>query len=417
MIVLMDSVIHAAKIQKVPKIYNIGSLSYTSVSYRLNIFALSNKIEMKFCNYMKIKTLLITIIVLFLMASCQNKTQEEQNEPETHELLTVTAQDYTLETEYPASIQGNQDIKIIPRVEGHLMGVYVKEGERVKEGQLLFRLDDATYRAAVESANANVQMMTAALNRAQLEYDGKKTLRQKGVISDLELSFAESDLNVAKANLAAAKASLTSARNDLSYTEIRSPSNGVVGRIFYRKGDLVGPSMEDGLTVVADNQQMRVYFSMTESRVMQYLSEHKSLEEAVKLMPELRLQLPNGSFYEQTGRVESISGVVDERTGAVSVCARFDNPNGMLLSGGTGKIVIPSELHNAIVIPQEATYDIQDKVYVVKVVDGKAVTCMIQVERTTDGKSYVVTDGLKAGEVIIAKGAGFVKEGTRIVES
>ena len=129
---------------------------------------------------MKIKALLITIIVLFLMASCQNKTQEEQNEPETHELLTVTAQDYTLETEYPASIQGNQDIKIIPRVEGHLMGVYVKEGDHVKEGQLLFRLDDATYRAAVESANANVQMMTAALNRAQLEYDGKKTLRQKG---------------------------------------------------------------------------------------------------------------------------------------------------------------------------------------------------------------------------------------------
>jgi membrane fusion protein (multidrug efflux system) len=175
--------------------------------------------------------------------------------------------------------------------------------------------------------------------------------------------------------------------------------------------------MEDGLTVVADNQQMRVYFSMTESRVMQYLSEHKSLEEAVKLMPELRLQLPNGSFYEQTGRVESISGVVDERTGAVSVCVRFDNPNGMLLSGGTGKVIIPTELHNAIVIPQEATYDIQDKVYVVKVVDGKAVTSMIQVERTTDGKSYVVTDGLKAGEVIVAKGAGFVKEGTIIVES
>ena len=372
---------------------------------------------MKFCNYMKIRVLLITITISFLMVSCQNKAQEEKNEPETHELLTVTAQDYTLETEYPASIQGNQDIKIIPRVEGHLMGVYVKEGERVREGQLLFRLDDATYRAAVESANANVQMMTATLNRAQLEYNGKKTLRQKEVISELELSFAESDLNVAKANLAAAKAALTSARNDLSYTEIRSPSNGVVGRIFYRKGDLVGPSMADGLTVVADNRQMRVYFSMTESRVMQYLSEHKSLEEAVKQMPELRLQLPNGNFYEHTGRVESISGVVDERTGAVSVCARFDNPNGMLLSGGTGKVIIPAELHHAIVIPQESTYDIQDKVYVVKVIDGKAVTSMIQVERTTDGKSYVVTDGLKAGDIIIAKGAGFVKEGTRIIEN
>lgn len=214
------------------------------------------------------------------------------------------------------------------------MGVYVKEGQRVREGQLLFRLDDATYRAAVESANANLQTMTAALDRTQLEYDGKKTLCQKGIISEFELSLAESDLGVAKANLAAAKAALTSARNDLSYTEIRSPSGGVVGRIGYRKGDLVGPTLQEGLTVVADNGQMRVYFSMTESRVMQYLSEHKSLEATVKQMPELRLQLPGEVFYELTGRVESISGVVYERTGAVSVCARFDNPNGMLLSGG-----------------------------------------------------------------------------------
>lgn len=365
---------------------------------------------------MNIKNLIMSIMAVSLLAGCVNGGGEEQQDAEQHELLTVEAQDYTLETEYPASIQGNQDIKIIPRVEGHLIGVFVKEGDRVREGQLLFRLDDATYRAAVESANANVQTMTAALDRSQLEYDGKKSLCQKGIISEFELSLAESDLGVAKANLAASKAALTSARNDLSYTEIRSPSGGVVGRIGYRKGDLVGPTLQEGLTVVADNGQMRVYFSMTESRVMQYLSEHKSLEEAVKQMPELRLQLSNGAFYELTGRVESISGVVDERTGAVSVCARFDNPNGMLLSGGTGKIILPTELRGAIVIPQEATYDIQDKVYVVKVVDGKAVAGMIQVERTTDGKSYVVTDGLKAGEVIIAKGAGFVKEGSRIIK-
>ena len=365
---------------------------------------------------MRINRLLILVAALLLMVSCQNKAKKEQNEPEIHELLTVTSKDYTINAEYPASIQGNQDIKIIPRVEGHLMGVYVKEGERVREGQLLFRLDDATLRAAVESANANVQIMTAELNKAKIEFEGKKALHENTFLSDYGLEIAESDYSIAQANLAAAKAALTSARNDLSYTEIRSPSNGVVGRIFYRKGDLVGPSIEDGLTVVADNQQMRVYFSMTESVVMQYLSEHKSLEEAVKQMPELRLQLPNGTIYEQQGRVESISGVVDERTGAVSVCARFDNPDGMLLSGGTGKIVIPTELHNAIVIPQEATYDIQDKVYVVKVVDGKAVASMIQVESATDGKSYVVTGGLKAGEVIVAKGAGFVKEGTRIVK-
>lgn len=372
---------------------------------------------MSLCNYLRINGFLTMIIVSVLVMSCQNKSKEEQNEPENYELLTITAQDYTLNAEYPASIHGAQDIKIIPRVEGHLMGVYVKEGERVREGQLLFRLDDAPSRAAVESANANVQMMTAALSRVQLEYNGKKNLRQKSVISEFELSLAESDLNVAKANLAAAKAALTSARNELSYTEIRSPSNGVVGRIIYRKGDLVGPSIQDGLTVVADNRQMRVYFSMTEKTVMQYLSEHKSMEAAIRQMPELRLQLPNGTLYEHTGRVESISGVVDERTGAVSVCARFDNPDGMLLSGGTGKIVVPTELHNAIVIPQEATYSIQDKVYVMKVVDGKAVSTIVQVSPQNNGKEYMVISGLQEGDVIIAKGAGFVEEGTKIVKS
>ena len=371
---------------------------------------------MNICKYLKFRRLLIPVIILSLTVSCRNQMSEEQNISDTYELLTVVAKDYTLETEYPATIQGNQDIKIIPRVEGHLMSVYVKEGEHVNEGQLLFRLDDAAYRAAEEGANANVLIRTAELNKAKIEYEGQKALHENTFLSDYGMELAESDYSIAQANLTTAKAALTSARNELSYTEIRSPSSGVIGRIFYRKGDLVGPSIQDGLTVVADNRQMRIYFSMTENKVMQYLSEHKSMEEAIRQMPELRLQLPNGTFYEQTGRVESISGMVDERTGAVSVCARFDNPNGMLLSGGTGKIIIPTELHNAIVIPQEATYDIQDKIYVVKVVDGKAVTSMIQVEASTDGKSYVVADGLKAGDVIVAKGAGFVKEGTRVVE-
>ena len=363
---------------------------------------------------MKFRLIIIYAFLLSLLVSCNDAVQDESYEPENYELLTVDTQDYTINTEYPASIKGNQDIRIIPRVEGYLLGVYVKEGDRVKAGQLLFRIDDATYRAALESAKANVQMMTAALDKAQLEYNGKKTLHDKKVISDFELSLAESDLGVAKANLAAANATLTSASNDLSYTEIRSPSDGVVGRIPYRKGDLVGPTTQDGLTVVADNQLMRVYFSMSENRAMEYISEYKSLAEAVKNMPELKLMFPNGKFYEQTGRVESISGVIDERTGAVSVCAIFDNSGGMLLSGGTGKIVMPAELHNAIVIPQEATYDIQDKVYVMKVVDGKAVSAMIKVEKQTDGKSYVVTDGLNASDVIIAKGAGFVREGTDV---
>lgn len=354
---------------------------------------------------------MIWILLPMVMFSCASRQQNEGEEPKHYELLTVTASDHELTTEYAASLKGQQDIRIIPRIEGYLQGIYVKEGEQVKEGQLLFRVDAATYRAAVETASANVQQMNAALEKAQLEYNGKKQLYNKKVISDHELALSKSDLDMAKANLAAAQAALTSARNDLSYTELRSPSDGVVGRIRYRRGDFVSPNLQEGITVVADNRQIRAYFSMSETVLMDYLSEHKTMEAAVNQMPEVQLLLPNGQFYSQMGRVESISGIVDETTGAVSVCALFDNSDGILLSGGTGKIVMPAVRKNAIVIPQEATYSIQDKVYVMKVVNGKAVSTIIQVESQNNGKEYVVTDGLKVGDVIIAKGAGFVEEG------
>lgn len=368
------------------------------------------------CKCMKFRYFIFVLVAMMLLNSCKNGDVENEESAKKYELLTVATQDYTLNAVYPASIQGEQDIKVIPRVEGYLQGVYVKEGDRVRSGQLLFRIDDVAYRSAVESANANVQMMTATLSRVQLEYNGKKSLHDKGIVSDFELSLAESDLGVAKANLAAAKAALLSARNDLGYTEIRSPSDGVVGRIPYRKGDLVGPSIVEGLTQVSDNRQMRVYYSMTESQVMHYLSNYKSLAEAVNQMPELWLQLPNGTTYELPGLVESISGVVDDRTGAVSVCVRFDNPNGLLLSGGTGKIVMPVVREKAIVIPQEATYEIQDKVYVYKVVEGKTVSAIIEVEPQTDGKKYLVVSGLMEGDVIIAKGTGFVQEGEKVIK-
>ena len=362
------------------------------------------------------KILLMFFSVLMLSCASSHQQENDLNEPQSHELLAITSRDFEINIEYAAIIKGLQDISVIPRIEGYLQSIYVKEGDHVKAGQLLFRIDDAVWKAAVAEASANVQQMNAALEKAQLEFEGKQKLHENSVISDYELAAAKSDLAVAKANLAAAQASLTSARNNLSYTELRSPSDGVVGRIPYRKGDYVSPSIAYGLTRISDNGQMRVYFSMTESKTMEFLSEYKSLTAAIDAMPELRLQFPNGQFYEHTGHVESISGIIDEQTGAVSVCALFDNPEGILLSGGTAKIIMPTVHANAIVIPQEATFSIQDKVYVMKVVEGKAVSTIIQVESQNNGKDYVVTDGLSVGDVIIAKGPGFVQEGEMVVE-
>lgn len=349
-----------------------------------------------------------------LLASCAGGEVGQQDEAKEYELITVGTKDYCVDVEYAAQVHGLQDIRIVPRVEGYLQQVLVKEGEQVREGQLLFVIDQVQYKAAVKSAEAVVLQAEVLSAKAQQDYEGKTMLKERNVISDFELNQAKRDLDVANANLAAARAELDAARNNLTFTELRSPSDGVIGRLPYRKGDFVGPATAEGLTVVSDNRQMCVYFSMTESKVMEYLGAYPSMQEAVAHMPELSLKLPTGRMYGKKGKVESVSGIVDEGTGAVSVRAVFPNETGLLLSGGTARVVMPQVYNSAIVIPQEATFEIQDKVYVYKVVDGKASSAIIETARLNDGKNFVVLDGLKAGEVIIAKGAGLVREGAEV---
>lgn len=356
----------------------------------------------------------LLFVFAILLSACTGNKQQNADESQSYELLTIAPKNHTVETEYAAQIRGAQDIRIIPRVEGYLQDIRIKEGQHVKKGQLLFVIDQVAYRAAVKTANAGVQQMQALLAKAKQDYEGKKMLRERNVISDFDLNQTKRDMDVAQANLEAARAELESARNNLSFTELRSPSDGVVGRLPYRKGDYVGPSTTEGLTVVSDNALMYVYFSLTENRVMDYLGEYTSMQEAIDHMPELSLMLPGGKTYDLKGKVESISGIVDEHTGSVSVRAVFPNAEGRLLSGGTARIIMPQEHKDAIVIPQEATFEIQDKVYVYKVIDGKATSAIIDVERLHDGKHFIVNKGLKKGDVIIASGAGLVREGNRV---
>ena len=348
-----------------------------------------------------------------LITGCRQQ-QEEENTVKDYETMVVTRTDITLEQSYPASIEGRQSVKIIPRVEGYLRSVRVKEGQRVRRGQVLFVLDQATYRAEVKSAAANVAVARAAVDNAQLNYDSRKNLREKNIVSDYDLKSAATALAMAKAQAQQATAQLESARANLSYTVLRSPSDGVVGTLPYRVGDYVSPNLQDGLTTVADSREMYVYFSLTERDIMSRMGDYGSLERAVTAFPPVTLKLTNGSTYPKPGRVESISGVVDSSTGSVSARAVFPNADGLLLSGGSGSIVIPYEMKQVIVIPQAATFEIQDKVYVYKVVDGHARLAIVKVMPVSDGQCYVVTGGLAAGETIIAAGASYVKEGQEI---
>ena len=360
------------------------------------------------------------LIAALAIVGCRQQEQQEENAAD-FETMTVSKQDITLEQSYPAQIEGRQSVKIIPRVEGYLRQICVKEGQRVKKGQVLFVIDQATYQAEVKAAEANVAVAKAGVETAQLNYDSRKTLFQKNVVSDYDLRTATANLAMAKAQSQQAQAQLQSARTNLSYTVLRSPSDGVVGSLPFRIGDFVGPSTQSGLTTVADAYEMYVYFSLTERDVMSRIAEHGSLDKAVAAFPPVILLTVNGDTCAVKGRVESISGVVDSSTGSVSARAVFPNADNHLLSGSTGCIVIPKKMKQVIVIPQSATYEIQDKIYVYKVVDGrltsgrlqgkKAESAIITVLPMNEGKHYVVTSGLAVGDVIVAKGANYVKEG------
>lgn len=328
--------------------------------------------------------------------------------------LTLTPTNAEVQSLYSASIRGRQDIAILPQVAGTISQVCVKEGENVRNGQTLFIIDQVPYKAALQTAEANVKAAKAAVATAQLTYDSKKELFAKNVVSEFDLRLSENQLLTAKASLAQAEAQEVNARNSLSYTVVKAPANGVVGTIPFRVGALVGPSMAQPLTTVSDNSSMYVYFSMNESQLLNLTREYGSMDAVLKQMPEVQLQLSDGSIYAEKGYIETISGVIDSTTGSTSLRAVFPNPNRLLLSGGTGNVVLTRTSENCLVIPCVATFEVQDKVFVYTEVEGKASAKMIQV-RKYDGQNYIVTGGLEPGEVIVAEGVAMLREGTPIV--
>ena len=346
------------------------------------------------------------------LASCQNGTTGEK--PQEYPVFTLTASSVETVNDYPATIRGRQDIEIYPQVSGKITQVAVTEGQRVRRGQTLFIIDQIPYRAALQTAIANVKAAKANVSTAQLTYDGKKELFGQKVISRFELSTAENALLTAEAQQAQAEAQEVNARNNLSYTVVTSPADGVVGTIPYRAGALVSPTSSQPLTTVSDNSVMYVYFSMPENRMLALVRRYGSVEETLKQMPSVGLRLNDGTMYGQQGRMESISGVLDVQTGAASFRAAFPNPTGLLHSGGAGNVLIPEKADSALTIPQAATYELQDKVFAYRVIDGKAKSTPIEVTPLNDRKLYIVRNGLNIGETIVAEGVGLLQDGVPV---
>lgn len=348
-------------------------------------------------------------VVAMLLSACGGAT--ESGEAVEYPILSVSTSNETLDKSYSATIRGRQDIDIYPQISGKITSVRVKEGEVVRKGQTLFVIDRVPYEAALRVAEANLAAAKVGVESAELEYNSTKELFANDVVSSYELQQSLNSLHSAQATLAQMEAQQIDAANNLSYTEVTSPSNGVVGTIPYREGALVSASMATPLTTVSDNSEMYVYFSMDENSLLDMLQQYGSVEKALAQMPDVQLQLSNGSIYNHTGRVESISGVISQTTGTVSLRAIFDNPDRLLHSGANGSILFPEHYDNVITIPQESTFELQDKVLVYKVVDGVTRSTQITVSPISDGRKYIVTGGLEVGDQIIAAGAGLLKDG------
>ena len=346
------------------------------------------------------------------MASCKQAT--DAGVKPSFAIMEVKAADKELSTSYSATIRGRQDIDIYPQVSGTIEKLCVTEGQTVRRGQLLFVIDQIPYRAALKTAVANVEAARAAMATAELTYNSNKELYAQKVVSEFSLKTAENTYLTAKAQLTQAEAHEVNARNNLSYTEVKSPSDGVVGALPYRVGALVGANLPYPLTTVSDNSDMYVYFSMTENQLLALTRQYGSMDEALKNMPEVELILNDNSVYNKKGVIESISGVIDRQTGTVMARVVFPNESRLLHSGASGTVVVPSIYKDCIAIPQGATVQMQDKVVVYKVVDGKAVSTLITVAGINDGREYVVLSGLQSGDEIISEGAGLVREGTQV---
>lgn len=363
---------------------------------------------MKKCKVQSLTAMAALSATVLTLASCGDKNAQQMPDM-TPEIATVTVQPGTadLTTYLSTTIKGKTDVEVRPLVSGFVTKVNVDEGDYVRKGQVLFTLDQVQYQAAVDQAAASVNSAKTAVESARLTAANKQRLFDKNIISEYENQLAKNSLAQAEAALAQANAALTNAKKNLSYTVVTAPSDGFVGSIPNREGSLASPSMVSPLTTVSDNSDIYAYFSLNEKDILELTKDGKTLNQAIAQMPPVQLQLADGTIYPETGKVATVSGVIDKSTGSANVRARFKNDNGMLRSGSTGQILIPNHKENVILIPQKSTFEIQDRRFVYVVNDSNmTVSTAVTVAPENDGKQFIVTSGLNPGQRVVVEGVG-----------
>lgn len=360
---------------------------------------------------------------VLLLASCGNKPDQGAAAAggpppvQSYPAFKIEQQDASLSNEYPATLQGQQNIEIRPKIDGYIEQIYIDEGAVVKKGQLLFRISAPQYQQSVNNAIAAISSAEADVSAAQLQVNKVKPLVEKDIISHYDLESAQYTLQARKAALTQAKANLATARTNLGYTTVTSPVNGVAGSIPHKLGSLVSSTNAEPLTTISNIGKVYAYFSMNEKQLLDFSRTFEGTTLASKLnkLPAVSLILSDGTDYPEKGKVETVSGLINTETGSASFRATFPNPVGLIRSGGSARVSIPQTIKNTILVPQKATYELQGKrfVYVVDAA-GKVKSTEIGIMSTSAGQNFVVTSGLKAGDTVVLEGTSTLQDGTQI---
>ena len=364
--------------------------------------------------------LLTAMLITTIFIGCKSSADNAggfQMPPQELPVITVSSVPATTHQEYTASLQGRKDIEIRPQVDGYIERIYVDEGARVRKGQTLFQINDRPYREQLNNAKASLAAAKANLANAQINVSKLTPLVQNNVISDVQLKTAQAAYTAAEANVAQAEAVVQSAQISLGYALVKAPSDGYIGKIPLKTGSLVGTTTAEPLTILSETKEVYAYFSLSETDFIQFKNQYpgNTIEEKIKQMPPVDLVLADNSLYPEKGKVEIAEGLFDRTAGTITFRATFPNANGVLRSGNTGKIRIAKSLANTIVIPQEATYELQDKVFVFAVGDSNKVVSKPITIAATSGNYYLIQGGVNPGERIVYTGLDRLRDGAVIV--
>jgi len=364
----------------------------------------------------------IVVTTLLISASgCRNSGNDQAmaapvDAAQPFPVFTTRTYTATLQSEYPATLQGQQNIEIRPKIDGFIEHIYIDEGATVKKGQLLFKIKAPQYEQDVKNALAAINSADADINTAKLQVEKTRPLVEKGIISEYELKSAEDALKVKEAVLLQAKTTLANAETNLSYTTITSPVDGVAGMIPYKLGSLVTSTTTSPLTMISNITKVYAYFSMNEKQLLDFSRQYKgsTVEAKLRQLPPVTLILSDKTEYPEKGRVEAMSGLINTETGAATFRATFPNPLGLIRSGGSAVIAIPVTIGSALLVPQQSTYELQGKRFVYRATGDKVKSTEITTLPAPAGQYFVVTDGLKAGDTLVFETATPITDGTRI---